>query len=608
VVLRFKPAALGDPLETAAYRKLLVRLLALPIIALALLAFILVYGFRQVERGARRVDRADQVIAHANNLIKLMVDEETGLRGFMITHDPAFLQPYQEATKELGPEFATLFELVRRDPEQTARLQSMQTASRLWQQSASSAIAGPALAPELTPQMRERKRQMDAVRAAADDFLSAETRIRASRSFTSLRVDNVTLYGLIGLAIALGALLAWEIGRVFRKLGDTYNQQLKEVQRWGAESYSREQWLNTTLRSIGDAVIACNPEGNVVFMNGVAEQLTGWKEAEADKLPLSEVFVIRNQRTRAVVENPVDVVRRSGTVVGLANHTILIRKDHNEVNIDDSAAPILDKDGRMIGIVLVFRDVSERYTSEQALMRAEKLASAGRLAAAIAHEVNNPLEGLVNLVYLARGEEDLGKVRSHLLDADRELQRIAHITRQSLGFYRETAAASLFRPDMVIREVFDFYSFRAAQARIRLHVNIRTEQKAWGNAGEFRQVISNLLANSLDACQAGDAVCVRVRAAHSRRDLTLEGIRISVADTGCGISLENLGRIFEPFFTTKRDTGTGLGLWVSRELIEKHGGYLDVRSATTGRCTGTVFTMFLPGSAVADEKSDLQSA
>jgi PAS domain S-box-containing protein len=595
-------------LETAAYRKLLFRLIALPIIALGLLAFILVYGFRQVQRGARRVDRTDQVIAHANNLIKLMVDEETGLRGFMITHDPVFLQPYQEATKRLDPEFATLYDLVKNEPEQTARLQSMQEASRLWQQSARSTLAAPALAPELTPQIRERKRRMDTVRAAADDFLRAETRIRENRSFTSLRIDNVTLYGLIGVAIVLGALLAWEIGRLFRKLADTYNQQLKEVQHWGDECYSREQWLNTTLRSIGDAVIACNPDGNVVFMNGVAEQLTGWKEAEADKVPLSEVFVIRNQRTRAIVENPVELVRRSGTVVGLANHTILIRKDQNEVNIDDSAAPILDKDGRMIGIVLVFRDVSDRYSSEQALMRAEKLASAGRLAAAIAHEVNNPLEGLVNLVYLARGEDDLGKVRSHLLGADRELQRIAHITRQSLGFYRETAAASLFRPDLVIREVFDFYSFRAIQARIRLHVNIKTERKAWGNAGEFRQVISNLLANSLDACQAGDAVCVRVRAARSRPDLTREGIRISVADTGCGIDSENLGRIFEPFFTTKKDTGTGLGLWVSRELIEKHGGYLDVRSVTAGRRTGTVFTMFLPGSAVTDEKSGLPSA
>jgi PAS domain S-box-containing protein len=592
-------------LETAAYRKLLFRLLALPIVALALLASILVYGFRQVQRGARRVDRADQVIAHANNLIKLIVDEETGLRGYMLTRDPVFLQPYHEAIKDLDPEYATLFDLVRNNPEQTARLRNMQTFSRAWQQSAGAFIGAAVPATDLEPQMLERKQEMDGIRAAADEFLSAETRIRADRSFSSLRIDNLTLYGLIGLAAILGALLAWEISRLFRKLADTYNGQLKEVKRWGDECYTREQWLNTTLRSIGDAVIACNPEGHVVFMNRVAEQLTGWKEAEADKVSLSEVFVIRNQHTRAVVENPVELVRRTGTIVGLANHTILISKDQNEINIDDSAAPILDKEKQMIGIVLVFRDVSERYSSERALMRAEKLASAGRLAAAIAHEVNNPLEGLVNLVYLARGEEDLGKVRGHLLNADRELQRIAHITRQSLGFYRETSAASLFRPDVVIREVFDFYSFRAAQAHISLHVNIKTEQEAWGNAGEFRQVISNLLANSLDACQSGNAVCVRVRAARNPRDLALEGIRVSVADTGSGIASENLNRIFEPFFTTKKDTGTGLGLWVSRELIEKHGGYLDVRSATTGRRTGTVFTMFLPGSAVT---ADLQSA
>jgi PAS domain S-box-containing protein len=584
-------------LEVAAYRRLLLRLLVLPIIALGLLALTLVYGIQQMQRSARRVDHSDRVIAHANNLVKLMIDQETGLRGFLITHDPVFLQPYREANQQLENEFAALFALIRRDPEQTARLQRLKTGFQAWQQEEAEAIAPPTPAFDSNLHMLERKREMDGLRAIADDFLAVETRTRESRSFAALRIDRLSLYGLLGLAAILAVLLAWEIRRLFQKLASTYNLQIKEVKRWGDECYTREQWLNTTLRSIGDAVIAADPDGKVVFMNRVAEQLTGWKEKDADGLPLSKIFEIVNQRTRATVENPADAVRRSGKIVGLANHTILISKNRQEFHIDDSAAPILDVNARMIGIVLVFRDISERHASEAALMRAEKLASAGRLAAAIAHEVNNPLEGLVNLIYLARGEDDLQKIRRHLTEADRELQRIAHITRQSLGFYRETSVAGNFRPDVVTREVFEFYSARAAASRVSLHVNIKTEQKAFGNQGELRQVLSNLLANSLDACKEGDAICVRVRAAVSSRNPAQRGVRIAVADNGCGIPPDYIERIFEPFFTTKKDTGTGLGLWVSRELIEKRGGYLNVRSSVDGRRPGTVFSLFLPGSA-----------
>jgi PAS domain S-box-containing protein len=590
-------AARGNHLEVAAYRRLLLRLIALPIVALALLALTLAYGLQQVKQSSRRVDHADQVIARANNLLRLIVDEESGLRGFLHSRDETFLEPFQKASRELDPTFATLFALVSRDPQQTARLQSLQRASRAWQQDALQAIAHATPADQIRAHMLGRKLQMDHIRALADSFISAETQKRTDRSITALKVDRVSLYGLISLAMVFGLFLAWEIRRLFQKLANAYNLQIKEVRRWGDEYYAREQWLNTTLRSIGDAVIACDPEGSVVFMNGVAEQLTGWKEGEAHGLPMARIFVIVNQRTRVAVENPVEVVRRSGNVVGLANHTILISRDQKEFHIDDSAAPILDKDQRMIGIVLVFRDISERHASQLALVRTEKLASAGRLAAAIAHEVNNPLEGLVNLIYLARNEPDIEKIRRHLADADRELRRIAHITRQSLGFYRENSAAILFRPDVVTQEVFDFYSFRANNASIALHVDIRTNQKAFGNAGELRQVLSNLLANSLDACQDGDAVCVRVHASSSPGNPGLQGVRITVADNGCGISGENLKRIFEPFFTTKKDTGTGLGLWVSRELMEKHGGRLIVRSNTKGPRVGTVFSLFLPGSA-----------
>jgi PAS domain S-box-containing protein len=587
-------------LEASAYRRLLRRLIAVPIIALCLLVLSMLYGLQQEQRSARLVDHADQVTASANNLLRLMVDEESGLRGFLHSRDETFLEPYRKANLLLDSQFAALFDLVRRDPEQTARLQLLQAAYRAWQMSARQTIAEATPADEVKAHMLARKAQMDNIRAVADEFLAAETQRRASRSFSALEVSRVTLLGVIGLAVLMGLLLAWQGHRLFRKVAATYNQQIDELQRWGEQSYAREQWLNTTLRSIGDAVIACDPNGKVVFMNRVAEQLTGWKEAEANGTLLGEIFHIFNQRTRAVVESPVEVVRRSGKVVGLANHTVLVSKDRTEIPIDDSAAPILDADSRMIGIVFVFRDVSERYASERALMRAEKLASAGRLAAAIAHEVNNPLEGLVNLVYLARGEQDLDKVRKHLTEADRELQRIAHITRQSLGFYRENASASLFRPDVVTREVFDFYASRASHSKVSLLVTIATEQKVFGNPGELRQVLSNLLANSLDACRAGDAICVRVRAAQSMGDPAVRGVRIALADTGCGILAENLERIFEPFFTTKKDTGTGLGLWVSRELIEKHGGRLRVRSGVADGRSGTVFSLFLPGSATSE--------
>jgi len=280
--------------------------------------------------------------------------------------------------------------------------------------------------------------------------------------------------------------------------------------------------------------------------------------------------------------------------VGLANHTFLVSKNGNEICIDDSGAPIRDSSGKMIGVVLVFRDITERRMSEGALMRAEKLAAAGRLAASVAHEVNNPLEGLTNLVYLARRSEDLDDVRQLLLQAEGELGRIAHITRQSLGFYRETTTPAHFMPATVVREVSSFYASRAATMGVTFLVNAATDREVLGAAGELRQILSNLLANSLDACTKGATIRIETHSAVDPRNPSNAGVRITIADTGTGIAPEHIKRVFEPFFTTKTDTGTGLGLWVSRELVEKHGGSLRVRSSNINPRCGTVFSIFLP--------------
>jgi PAS domain S-box-containing protein len=581
-------------LESRLYNRLLFRLLALPVATLAFLALILGYGLNRVEESANAVDRADVVILHGNRLTRLILDEETGLRGFLLTRNPTFLEPLHSADLQIEPEFDTLLSLVHR-PDQVARLRRLQASHKQWELNAYHEIDSFPKDPAVLEQdLLQRKRDMDDLRAQMDEFLSFVIGRRAERSAENVLVNrNARIILVLAVALVAG-LLTWETRRIFRMLSAAYNHQIKEIRQRVEESYAREQWLNTTLRSIGDAVIACDTGGNVVFMNLIAEKLTGWREDETKGLSLHTVFPIFNEDTRAAVENPVDKVRRLGTVVGLANHTFLVSKDGTEVCIDDSGAPIRDSAGKMIGVVLVFRDITERRMSEGALMRAEKLAAAGRLAASVAHEVNNPLEGLTNLVYIARRSDELDEIRHLLSQAESELGRIAHITRQSLGFYRETALAAHFKPAVVVHEVSDFYAARATALGVTILVNTTTDREVLGAAGELRQVLSNLLANGLDACSRGDKIRLEANSATDPRNAARQGVRITIADSGFGIAPEHLNSIFEPFFTTKKDTGTGLGLWVSRELVEKHGGSLRVRSRTTTPRCGTVFSIFLP--------------
>ncbi|MEI9979304.1 MAG: ATP-binding protein [Edaphobacter sp.] len=575
------------------YSRLLIRLLALPVAALALLALILGYGLQRLQTSADLVDRADVVTVHANRLIKLIIDEETGLRGYLLARDPVFLQPMREADNQIDVEFNTLFSLVRR-PDQVERLKHLQEGHRQWEQWAYQEIQSPPKDPGiLAEHMVQRKQEMDSLRAQMDEFLEVVAGRRAEHSADDIRFNRNARIVMVLLLALIAAILALETQRVFHQLTVVYNKQLRELKLRGEESYAREQWLNITIRSIGDAVIACDVDGNVSFMNLVAQQLTGWPEDEAKGETLHKIFPIFNEETRAPVENPVDKVRRLGTVVGLANHTFLVARDGAEICIDDSGAPIRDSSGEMIGVVLVFRDITERRMSEGALMRAEKLAAAGRLAATVAHEVNNPLEGLTNLVYIARRSDSLDEVRHLLSQAEGELARIAHLTRQSLGFYRETSTPSHFQPTFIVREVVDFYSARARNQGVSFVVDTTTEREVLGNSGELRQILSNLLTNSLDACASGSTIRIHVRSATDPRNL-YPGVRITIADTGFGIPSEHLESIFEPFFTTKKETGTGLGLWVSRELVQKHGGTLRVRSRTSSPRCGTLFSIFLP--------------
>ncbi len=244
-----------------------------------------------------------------------------------------------------------------------------------------------------------------------------------------------------------------------------------------------------------------------------------------------------------------------------------------------------DAHGAATGMTGISIDVTERHQAEEALRRTEKLAAAGRLAATVAHEVNNPLEALMNLIYLSRQVSNLpDEAASLLATADSELNRMAHIVRQTLGFYRESSHPVLTYVAALITEALALYQARADARGIALiGPQSGTNLQAYLNGGEIRQVITNLVSNAIDASPKGAAVRVTLQQAG-------DFIQIAVHDTGSGISDEHRERLFEPFFTTKADVGTGLGLWVSKGIVENHHGTIHVVSSPRG----SIFTVRLP--------------
>jgi PAS domain S-box-containing protein len=355
---------------------------------------------------------------------------------------------------------------------------------------------------------------------------------------------------------------------------------------------AQKEWLHTTLTSIGDAVIATDPDGLITLMNPVAEELTEWKSEEAVGKPLTEIFRIVNQETRKAVENPVEKVLRLNGVVGLANHTVLISKSGQELAIDDSGAPIRDSKGKIVGIVLIFRDVTQQRALEGALKLNERLALAGRLSASIAHEIHNPLDTVENALFLL--DQEVGgqpKARRLIETAQSEAVRVAEISKNMLSLHRESRSASKVNLYKLLEGVVSLVQETIAKARRKIELTSGFEGEVEAFPSELRQVFTNVIKNAVEATADGGNIKIYSEAA---RQSGQNGVLVRVADDGVGIPEQLQSRLFNPFVSTKEEGGTGLGLWVCRNILERHGGSMELESSTDANNRGTTVSIFLP--------------
>jgi signal transduction histidine kinase len=238
-------------------------------------------------------------------------------------------------------------------------------------------------------------------------------------------------------------------------------------------------------------------------------------------------------------------------------------------------------------------EAAGRLRAEEALRRSEKLAATGRLAASIAHEINNPLEAISNAIYLARScppEE----APIYLKVADEELARVAQITKRTLGFYRESATPGIVKLSALLDDLLILFQRKLEAKNLNVKRQYRDEREIWGLEGELRQVFANQIANAIYAMPQNGCLTIRIRRSKSWSNGQCPGTAVTLIDNGTGISPEALPKIFDPFFTTKQDVGNGLGLWITHEIVTRHGGSIRVRSNDGPNASGTIFTTFLP--------------
>jgi PAS domain S-box-containing protein len=354
----------------------------------------------------------------------------------------------------------------------------------------------------------------------------------------------------------------------------------------------RVQLLAAIVQSSDDAIFSKTLDGTILSWNKAAERMYGYRPEE----------IIRK---RVSVLLPADRPNEVHDILNRLRHgekiehfeTVRVAKNGHLLSVSLTISPIHDQEGRIVGASTIARDMTRSKLAEQALRNSEKLATAGRMAATLAHEINNPLEAVTNALYLLAESPSLdASARQFLTIAQDELAKVRQVTTLTLGLHRGDAE----RPQQVkvsglIDNVLALYGRKLRSLGIAVETRYDADVPVNAFPGELRQVLSNVIVNAADALEkSGDKLCIHVFESLDWTNLTQRGLRITVSDNGCGIPVEKRAQMFEPFFTTKGNRGTGIGLWVSLGIVRKHGGTIRFRSSVRDGRSGTTFSIFLP--------------
>jgi PAS domain S-box-containing protein len=287
----------------------------------------------------------------------------------------------------------------------------------------------------------------------------------------------------------------------------------------------------------------------------------------------------------------------SGKIPSFVLQKRYVRPDGESVWVRNSFSLLKDPDGAPAQIILICNDITEQRHAEQLLVQSEKIAVVGRLASSIAHEINNPLESVLNLLFLVRESRTLEQAQKFAAQAEEEVQSAAHIATQTLQFHRQQSRPMSTELEQLLMSVLGLFKGKLNQNQIEVKIEKTEQTRLFCYASEIRQVLANLIRNAIEAMPSGGRLRLRIRPATDWRTNS-PAIRLTVADSGSGMSPQTLRQIYEPFFSTKGNFGTGLGLWVSLGILQKHQARMRLRSSDAPGTSGTVFMLIFPTNGV----------